>query len=224
MSGLLTYHSIVTSALYSGTFEAVHFALRDYSDENDGVLLGHNNGVRARFALEEEIRGISARDPEAPIGLDFRDVRSVSVPFAEGLLVPLLAGRSAGYYESHPILVFGAEDDVSETLAAALSRNDLSILGVFGSDEADLLGGEESLRETMRAVAHLGEFSVGTLGKDLGVSQQTANQRLNALHRIGAVARRRITPPGGGKEFVYSLPRLGDEMVSSELSPATPVG
>ncbi len=213
----------MTSVPWGGTFGLVHFRLRDFSETDDGVLLGRENGAAARFALEREIRGISARDPEAPLGLDFRGVRSISVPFAEGLLVPLLAGRSAGYYESHPILVFGAEDDVSETLAAALSRNSLSILGVFGAGDADLLGGEEALRETMRAVARLGQFSVGRLAEELGVSQQTANTRLNALHRIGAVARKRITPPGGGKEFVYSLPSVGDDASDDSQPPAEPL-
>jgi hypothetical protein len=118
-----------------------------------------------------------------------------------------------------------AGEDVTETLAAALQRHNLSVLGVI-SNEPDLLGGERGLRETVRTAYDLGEFSVAELAKALDASQQTANERLRALHRLGAVARRRITPKGGGREFVYSIPRgardvAGDqELLEDEALPA----
>lgn len=193
----------VTVSSPSGTVSVVRFALLDYAEE--GLLKGRGAGERARHDLERLISDLSTRDPHFVIALDFDQVRSVSVPFAEGFLVPLLSNRLTGYYEEHPILVLAADEDVSETLAAALARRQLSVLGLI-SERPDLLGGERGLRETIRAAFALGHFSVGDLSRQLGVSGQTANERLRALHRLGAVARRQLTPKGGGREFVYWVP------------------
>lgn len=189
----------------AGSLGVVHFVLADRVGD-DGVLVGRERGDELRHELEREIRRIDTRSPVHPIAVDFTGVRSVSVPFAEALLVPLLAGRVAGYYEAHPFVVVTAGEDVTETLAAALERHNLSVLGVI-ADRTDLLGGEAGLRETVRTASELGEFSVADLAKALDVSQQTANERLRALHRIGAVTRRRTTPRRGGREFVYAVPR-----------------
>ena len=43
-----------------------------------------------------------------PVAIDLRRVRAMSVPFADGFFVPLLSSWLAGYYDEHPILVFGA--------------------------------------------------------------------------------------------------------------------
>jgi hypothetical protein len=190
-----------------GTVPFVHFRLIDLI--KDDVLVGRESGHEARAHLEREIRRIGLRAPDHPVAVDFDAIRSISVPFAEELFVPLLAGRLAGFYEEHPFLVVRANADVSETLAAALRPHNLSVLGVSAND-VDLLGGEQGLREAVRAAHELGTFSVGDLAQALGVSQQTANVRLNSLHRIGAIGRRRIVPPGGGREYEYRVPTQED--------------
>jgi hypothetical protein len=204
----------VTQTLAASNLGAVHFVLADQGDR-DGVLVGRDQGEETRHALEREIRRTETLSPDQPIALDFRGIRSVSVPFAEALLVPLLAGRLTGYYEMHPVVVVAASEDVSETLAAALSRHQLSVLGLV-ADRPDLLGGERGLRDTVRLAYELGEFSVSDLAAALDVSQQTANERLRALHRLGAVARRRSIPKGGGREFVYSIPRGAQDVIKDE--------
>lgn len=188
----------------SGTLDGVEFALKDYAE--DGLLKGRESGENARHELERLISDLSIRDPDFAIAVDFDEVRSVSVPFAEGFFVPLLSNRLSGYYEDHPILVIGADEDVSETLAAALSRRQLGVLGL-APHRADLLGGERGLREAVRAAFLLGRrFSVAELAQELGVSGQTANERLRVLYGLGAVARARIVPKGGGREFEYWVP------------------
>jgi hypothetical protein len=44
--------------------------------------------------------GIGLQAPDHPVAVDFDAIRSISVPFAEELLVPLLAGRLAGFTKS----------------------------------------------------------------------------------------------------------------------------
>src|SRR4051812_30218449 len=102
----------VTASVLSDTVSGVRFPLLDYADDG-GLLRGRDGGEHARHELERLISDLSGRDPGFAIALDFNGVRSVSVPFAEGFLVPLLNNRLTGYYEEHPILVLAADEDVS---------------------------------------------------------------------------------------------------------------
>jgi hypothetical protein len=131
----------------------------------------------------------------------------MSVPFADGFFVPLLSGWLAGYYDEHPILIFGADRDVAETIGAALRLRDLAILSVGETaTDADLLGGEPSLQETMKVAARLGRFKVNELADALGLTPQAANNRLKALVRMGALSRFPLAREGGGREFEYQAP------------------
>lgn len=61
------------------------------------------------------------------------------------------------------------------------------------------------MRETLEASQRLGEFRASDLADALDVSPQAANNRLRQLVASGVVARRRVVPEGGGKEFQYRL-------------------
>jgi hypothetical protein len=169
--------------------------------DHDGVLVGRAAGEEARHQIEH---AIGRQTPGTTIALDFEEVRAVSVPFADALLVPLISNRLTGYYEDHPLLVINANEDVRETLAATLARRNLFVLGV---PPPKLLGGEETLDETIRVADELSPFTVLTLARKLGITQQAANNRLKALLRSGALARKRTSPARGGKEFIYEVPR-----------------
>jgi hypothetical protein len=176
--------------------------MRDYAKDGDGVLIGRRQGEIARRDIE---RSIDAQAPDAPIALDFTGIRSVSSPFADALLVPLLSNRMTGYYEEHPILVVHPTDDVAETLGATLERRGLFVLG---APPPRLLGAQGTLEETLRLADQLSPFSVLDLASELRISQQAANNRLKLLLSSGALVRRRVIRERGGKEFVYEVPNL----------------
>jgi|SRR5271154_1504685 len=113
----------------------------------------------------------------------------MSFPFADSFFTPLLSGWLAGYYDEHPIVVFGANEDVAETIDAALRLRSMGVISVSPETEAKLLGGEPALRDTIAVAAKLGKFSATRLGVELGVAPQAANNRLKALVRMGALVR-----------------------------------
>lgn len=167
-----------------------------------GVLVTREAGVRARHDLE---RAIASLTPGDPVALDFAEVVAVSVPFADECLGQLLSGRLAGFYEDHPILAMNANADVAETIAAALRRRKLVLLGLFDG-RVELLGADALLNETMEVAHRLAEFSASDLAEELGLTLQAANNRLKALLRAGAVSRTRGAPEGGGREYEYQVP------------------
>jgi hypothetical protein len=175
--------------------------MREYAGkEGDGVLIGRGRGEAARRDIERSIRDHVAG---APIALDFKGVRSVGVPFADALLVPLLSNRISGYYEEHPILVVNPTEDVAETLGATLERRGLFILG---TPPPRLLGAQPTLEATLQLAYQLGRFTVLDLADKLGITQQAANNRLKLLLNSGALVRTRSVPERGGMEFLYEVP------------------
>jgi hypothetical protein len=196
---------VFTRTPESDTLVAVHFDLAAWDDgAGDGVLTGRAQGEVARAALEAAIRAHPSVGE--PVAIDLRRVRAMSVPFADGFFVPLLSSWLAGYYDDHPILVFGAKDDVSETIAAVMRMRNVAILSIEMQSGIDLLGGEPSLRETIRLASRLGKFSATDLGHELGITPQAANNRLKALVRLGALVRVPVVRPEGGREFEYQVP------------------
>ncbi len=185
--------------------DGVHFRLSDWTGET-GLLATREQGEAARSALQREL---TATPPDMPVGIDARNVDAISFPFADSFFGPLLSGWIAGYYDEHPIVVFGANRAVAETIDAALRLCNMGVVSVRGEREtgdAELLGGESALRQTIAAAARLGgQFSASQLGLELGVSPQAMNNRLKALLRMGALIRVPIAVPGGGREFAYRV-------------------
>jgi hypothetical protein len=170
----------------------------------DAVLTGADAGARARSALERSIQGLV---DDQPVFLDFSGVRAVSVPFIDASLGRLLSGRVAGYYETHPIAVYGASEDVRLTIDATLRLHHLYALAL-GSPGAELLGADEVLASTLREAVSLRDFNVHQLAERLELTPQAANNRLRLLLRSGALQRERAKPERGrgGREFRYRVP------------------
>jgi hypothetical protein len=187
----------------SDTVGQMQHPMRRYAKGDDGVLIRRSVGERARQDVERAIRDLAQG---SPIALDFIGVRSVSVPFADALLVPLVSNRMTGYYEDHPLIVVHASEDVAETLGATLERRGLFILGV---PPPRLLGGQATLGETLQIAQRISPFSVLDLARELDITQQAANNRVKLLLNSGALVRSRIVPLRGGREFVYEVPSLG---------------
>jgi hypothetical protein len=171
----------------------------------DGILTGASAGEHARSAIERAMQHLV---DDQPVFLDFTSVRAVSVPFIDGCLGRLLSGRAAGYYETHPIVVYWATIDVRETIDAALRLHHLYALALGGQRGAELLGADEVLETTLREAARLRNFNVHELAERLELTPQAANNRLRLLLRSGALQRQRAKPERGrgGREFRYSVP------------------
>lgn len=188
------------------TLHLVHFALHPWS-EGSGFLIGRPTAEEARAALERALREIA--EAEA-VAIDFRDVAAMTVSFAEGFFVPLLGQWSTGYHEEHPLVVFGANEEVLETLDAVLRLRHLAVLSVGddGGGGAVLVGGEQGLGETAEAAYALDDgFGAADIADALGISLQAANNRLKELVRRGALRRAAGFAPSGGRQYVYHVPR-----------------
>ena len=190
-----------TSTPERANLDAVNFRLGAWTGQN-GLLATREEGEAARSALQRELL---STPPEAPIGIDARDIEAMSFPFADSFFGPLLSGWLTGYYDEHPIVVYGANDSVAETIDAALRLRNMGVIARVDS-EAKLLGGEAALRETVAAASRLGgRFSAAQLGLELGVTPQAMNNRLKLLLRMGALVRVPVAVPGGGREFEYRV-------------------
>ncbi len=191
-----------TTTTEGATLDVVHFRLSDWTGD-DGLLATREQGEAARSALQRELL---AQPAEAPVGIDAREIQAISFPFADSFFGPLLSGWLTGYYDEHPIVIFGANRGVAETIDAALKLRNMGVVSVRGERDTELLGGEPALRETIVAAARFGgKFSASQLGLQLGVSPQAMNNRLKALLRMGALVRVPVAVPGGGREFEYRV-------------------
>jgi hypothetical protein len=183
------------------TLRVMKLAMREYGSAN-GMLAGREEGESAWWDIERRIRKVL---PDEVVALDFDAVEAISVPFADACLGRLLSGKAAGFYEEHPLVLLNADEDVRETISAALRIRHLVALSL-GTDGPQLLGADETLSHTMEVAFSLGDFSVHQLAERLHVSPQAANNRLRALTRSGALHRHRINPRHGGREFRYRVP------------------
>jgi hypothetical protein len=168
------------------------------------VLTTREAGDRAWRDIEREIEAVGENDV---VALDFSGVDAITIPYADACLARLMSGKASGFYESHPLVLTNANDDVRETIGAALNQRHLVALSLAPGGAPSLLGGDRMLDRTIRAAAELEDpFSVGELAKKMELSPQAANNRLRQLTKVGALQRERINPAHGGREFRYSVP------------------
>jgi hypothetical protein len=183
-----------------GNLQSVKVPMANFAD--GGVLSGVQEGEAARSSIERTCQQLL---DDQVIALDFAGVRAISIPFADASIGRLLSGRTAGYYEDHPIVILNASPDVQETIAASLRLHHLYALSL-GDGGPQLLGADEVLATTMRQAAALKQFSVQEIASRLELSPQAANNRLRVLMKSGALQRERVKPERGGREFRYRVP------------------
>lgn len=168
------------------------------------VLTTREAGERAWHDIEREIEAVGENHV---IAIDFTGVDAITIPYADACLARLMSGKASGFYESHPLVLTNANEDVCETIGAALSRRHLVALCLVSGGAPNLLGGDQMLERTIRAAAELQDpFSVSQLVEKMDISPQAANNRLRQLTKVGALQRERINPAHGGREFRYSVP------------------
>lgn len=176
----------------------------DMAGDFGEVLSTRSAGEAVRGSIVRAINGLT---PGQPVCLDFAGVSAITVPFAEESIGQLLSQHLAGYYEDHPLLLTNANEDVRETIAAALRPQRLAVLSTSNGGGAELLGGDEVLGRTLEAAYEFRRpFAATEIADKLELTPQAANNRLKALLRSGALTRVRTVPERGGKEFLYVLP------------------
>jgi hypothetical protein len=168
------------------------------------VLKTREAGERAWRDIEREIEAVGENDV---VSIDFVGVDAITIPYADACLARLMSGKASGFYESHPLVLTNANEDVRETIGAALNLRHLVALCLAPEGAPHLLGGDQTLERTIRAAAELEDpFSVVQLARKLELSPQAANNRLRHLTKLGALQRERINPSHGGREFRYRVP------------------
>jgi hypothetical protein len=201
-------------AAQSGTLGLMEVPMAQFA--HDGVLASREDAVTARGDIERRVADLS--NPTAVV-LDFEGVRAITTTFADECIARLLGSRLAGFDEDHPLLVVRATDEVRHTLDTTLRARRLLLL-VLGPNGPEVLGGDELLTQTMATAFALRRFSVLELAEQLNLTPQAANNRLSYLVRAGALARARVVPARGGREFVYEVPAVifGESDINAALT------
>jgi hypothetical protein len=182
----------------------IRHSMATYATDGDGILVTRSAGERAWSDVE---KAMASQRGDYVVALDFEGVKAISVPFADTSVGRLMSGRASGYYDHYPMVLVNANEDVRETIDAALRVRRLHVLAL-SHGRPDLLGGDGILEETFEKAMELGEFTVNRLADELNLTPQAANNRLFALIRAGALARSRSHPERGGRSFLYSVPRM----------------
>jgi len=165
-------------------------------------LATRERGRRVREEIEQRLAQLSAGDN---LVLDFSGVEGITVSFGDECVAKLILARSSGDFADRGLVIEGANEDVTETLEAVLSRRKFSAISLNSTGEPEVLGERGWLPATLAAAIELRSFSASDLAAILNLTPQAANNRLKMLVASGAVARERIVPEGGGKEFSYRI-------------------
>jgi hypothetical protein len=165
-------------------------------------LATRERGRRVREDIEQHLAKVPPGDS---LALNFSGVEGITVSFGDECVAKLIADRTSGDYTDRGLVISGANEDVRETLEAVLVRRKYSAISVAAAGEPEVLGEHGWLPETLKAAIELQSFSAVALGERLGITPQAANNRLKVLVSSGAVARERVVPDGGGKEFSYKV-------------------
>lgn len=172
-----------------------------YPIAKEGKFLAtRERGRRVREDIEDHLGRTAHGDT---LVLDFSGVEGITVSFGDESVAKLVVARTSGDFADRGMVVEGANEDVRETLESTLTRRKLAIISLRAAGEPEVLGDRGWLPETLRAAIDLETFRASDLGDRLGLTPQAANNRLKLLVASGAVARERVIPDGGGKEYSY---------------------
>jgi hypothetical protein len=165
-------------------------------------LATRERGRRVREEIEEKLASVP---PGESLLMDFSGVEGITVSFGDECIAKLILSRASGDFVDRGLVVEGANEDVRETIETVLSRRKVAVVSVGASGKPEILGEPEWLPETLKAALRLRSFSASELADKLGITPQAVNNRLRLLVASGAVARERVVPEGGGKEFSYKV-------------------
>jgi predicted ArsR family transcriptional regulator len=163
----------------------------------NNFLATRERGRQVREDIESRLAELGA------VVLDFADVDGITVSFGDECVARLVIARAAGDFADRGLVMEGANEDVRETLETVLARRKVAGVMLSTSGDPEVLGEVGWLPETLKAALDLRGFRASELAERLGITPQAANNRLKMLVASGAVARERVVPEGGGKEFEY---------------------
>lgn len=165
-------------------------------------LATRERGRQVREDIESMLSKISSGDT---LLLNFEQVEGITVSFGDECVAKLIIDRGSGNFADKGLILEVANEDVRETLEAVLSRRKISAVAASKNQSPEVLGERGWLPATLAAAIELQEFSASDLAGVLNLTPQAANNRLKVLVASGAVARERVVPEGGGKEFSYTV-------------------
>jgi hypothetical protein len=168
----------------------------------NAFLATRERGRRVREDIENQL---SAAGVGETLVLDFAGVDGITVSFGDECVAKLVLARMAGDFTDRGLVVDGANEDIRETLDTVLARRKVAAVSLSPAGEPEVLGEHGWLPETLKAALKLQSFRASDLAGRLGLTPQAANNRLKLLVASGAVARERVVPEGGGKEFSYKM-------------------
>jgi hypothetical protein len=168
-----------------------------------GVFLAtRERGRRVREEIEQELERLQ---PRGSLVISFKGVEGITVSFGDECVAKLIVARSAGDFDDRGLVIEEMNADVRETLEAVLARRKTAAVVLNAAGKPEMLGEPAWVDETLAAALALRSFRANDLADRLRISPQAANNRLKVLVSSGAVARERIVPAGGGKEFSYEV-------------------
>jgi hypothetical protein len=170
--------------------------------EWNAFLATRERGRRVREDIEQKL---AALPPGETLSMDFSSVEGITVSFGDECIAKLILARAAGDFVDRGLVVEGTNEDVRETIETVVSRRKVAVVSAAASGKLEILGEPEWLSETLNAALKLRSFSASELADKLGLTPQAVNNRLRLLVASGAVARERVVPEGGGKEFSYRV-------------------
>lgn len=166
----------------------------------NNFLATRERGRQVREDIEAQFVALPAGDA---LVLDFSGVDGITVSFADESVARIVLARASGDFADRGLVIDGANEDVRETLETVLARRKVAAVTLSAGGDPEVLGEVGWLPETLKAALDLEAFRAADLAERLGITPQAANNRLRMLVASGAVARERIVPEGGGKEFGY---------------------
>lgn len=165
-------------------------------------LATRERGRRVREEIEQQLARIA---PGESLAISFKGVEGITVSFGDECIAKIIIARSAGDFDDRGLVIEGLNPDVRETIEAVLSRRKIAAVVLNDAGIPEILGEPAWMSETLAAALELRSFRASDLAHRLHITPQAANNRLKSLVASGAVARERVVPDGGGKEFSYEV-------------------
>ena len=100
-------------------------------------LATRERGRRVREEIEQRLAQLSAGDN---LVLDFSGVEGITVSFGDECVAKLILARSSGDFADRGLVIEGANEDVTETLEAVLSRRKFYTISLNSTGEPEVLG------------------------------------------------------------------------------------
>ena len=165
------------------------------------ILSGRPKGEEIR---QQIVAHLERAPDESVTPLDMAAVEFMDVSFADELFNKLLLRVRSGELGSRFVFVRGTNTSLRETIEAVLELRDLALL-LQTDEEPEILGElKRPLHEALEVILAKKSATSAAMSDALGKNVNIVCNRLNALHRMGLICRRRDeSVVGGGRQYCY---------------------